>query len=115
MRFFLLLCRYWVLLALVLLCGHIALNNQAVVPVNLPPLIQHISIDAYLAYAGFLFIGATLTVIFFGLDSVKKSFQIRKLSKQVEELKKEIEDKPLLSVNTGSEIAPLSDGELNPV
>ena len=54
-------------------------------------------------------------MIFFGLDSVKKSFQIRKLSKQVEELKKEIEDKPLLSVNTGSEIAPLSDGELNPV
>ncbi len=113
MRFFLLLFRFWLLLAFILMTGVIAIYNQEIVPLSLPPVIQHISLPAFQVYSGFLMLGATLTVIFFGLDSMKKSLQIRKLQKQIKDL--EETSKPELTVSTSSDLTPLKDSELNPV
>jgi len=108
MKFIMQLFRFWLLLALILMTGALALFNQEIISVSLPPLIQQISVPSYQAYAGFLFIGSTLTLVFFGIDSLKQALTIRNLRKKVSEL--ELLNRPeKMRMNNSEDVNPHSE------
>jgi uncharacterized integral membrane protein len=86
MGFVVKLVRFWVLLVFAVSTGYFAIYNQDKVALKLPPWIEHISVPAYAAFATFFLFGAIVVTVFFGLDSMRKTFEIRRLNKQVREL-----------------------------
>ena len=80
------LFRFWVLLIFAVSTGYFAIYNQDHVALKLPPWIEHISVPAYGAFATFFLFGAAVVTLFFGVDSMRKSVQIRRLNKQLREL-----------------------------
>ena len=86
MRFIIQLTRFWLLFVLIAATGYIAIYNKETVPVVLPGLIQQNHFPAYAVFAASAIFGATITVLFFGLDYLKRAVEIRKLKKRIAEL-----------------------------
>jgi len=83
MRFLSRVARFWLLFALVSISIYFAIYNQDRVHMRLPPLLDHITVPAYMAFGACFLLGALLTTLFHALDSVKKTLEIRRLRKQL--------------------------------
>ena len=83
MRFLSRVARFWLLFAFVGISIYFAIYNQDRVHMQLPPLLDHITVPAYMAFGACFLLGALLTTLFHALDSVKKTVEIRRLRKQL--------------------------------
>jgi len=74
----------------VVVCVFFGLNNQAPISVNLNPLLANdITMEAYRIHFASFLIGASFAIFFFGFEYVRKSLEIRKLSKKLQKFEEE--------------------------
>jgi hypothetical protein len=83
MTFILRLARFWVLLVFIGLSGYVAYYNRGEVELSLPPLLYQQNYSTYVAFMAAFLLGATVVLVFFGLDYMKRSLEILKLKPRV--------------------------------
>jgi len=86
MRFLHRLLKIALLLAFVLLGGYLGLYNQERVGMSFPPLIEHLSLPSYVAFLAFFALGILAASLYFSIDGLRKTFEIRRLAKQIRAL-----------------------------
>lgn len=101
--------KFWLILAFLGSGAYFAHFNREHVGLQLPPWIEHVTLPAYLVYGGSFLVGTLVTSLFFGIDNLRKTFEIRRLQRRVREL----EPAPLTSA-AGSPLsaAPLTQEPL---
>lgn len=83
MSYYYKIIKFLLLLILIGFAGLFALNNQFTLTLDLYPLLEEIRLPAYIAlYIGF-FLGAGMSMLFFGVEYLSKSVQIRSLHKEL--------------------------------
>lgn len=94
MRLLATLAKAWLIVLFVVLLGYLAIYDQEHVSLHLPPWIEHITLPAYAMYMGFFLLGMVASGLFFGVSSLRKSFEIRRLNKRLKELEPQEPDHP---------------------
>lgn len=80
------LAKFWLLLAFVGSSGYFGYFNRDRIVVNAPPWMDQVAVPAYSAYMSMFLLGAFVTCVYLGMDSFRKSMEIRRLSRRVREL-----------------------------
>ena len=81
------LIQFWLILALVSISAYFGYSNGHSIDIQLPIIFEGtLSIPAYKLFIGSILLGAMLTSLHFGFDSMKKSLTIRRLKKQIKQL-----------------------------
>lgn len=80
------LAKFWLLLGFVGTSGYFGYFNRDRIVISAPPWMDQVSVPAYSAYMTMFLIGAAVTCIYLGLDTVKKSMEIRRLTRRLREL-----------------------------
>jgi len=78
--------KFWLILLMIVLSVYVAYFNRTFIPISLPPFIESMNLPAFLVYIVWLMTGSLLTWGFLGVDLLKKSWKIRRLTKQVRDL-----------------------------
>lgn len=86
MAFLTKLLRFWFFGAFLILAIWFALSNQERYAISLKPWIEHISLPAWIVVTGSFALGAVLASVAFGVDSLGKAMQIRRLTKTLRDV-----------------------------
>ena len=78
--------KFWLVVVMMILALYVSYFNRTFIPISLPPVVESMNLPAFVIYLAWLATGCAMTWFFLGIDLLKKSWQIRKLSKQVREL-----------------------------
>jgi uncharacterized integral membrane protein len=81
------IARFWLILVAALFCGYVAVYNKEPITLALPPWIDHVTVPAYTGLAAAFLGGATLALVAFSTELLVKTLKIRRLSRQVKDLK----------------------------
>jgi uncharacterized membrane protein YciS (DUF1049 family) len=104
--------RFWVLLAFIIVAVFFSLNNQNQISVDLSPMLKsEITTNAYRVYFTSFLIGATVTILFFGYENIRKSIMIRGLRKEIRELEAQVPQQEMMPL---SNMSRLSENEIVP-
>ena len=88
MEFIKKLSSFWLLLLLVGAASYFSAHNLERIYVNIPHF-GEFKMRAAVAFMFCFLTGATVTVVYFGWDSVKKSVQVRRMQKRINKLEQE--------------------------
>ena len=88
------IAKFWVLWVFVILSLYLAYYNQERVGLSLEPWIEHINLPGYLVHLAFFLLGAAVMTCYFLIDSLKKTLEIRRLTRRLRELDPEIQTLP---------------------
>lgn len=79
------LLKFWFIAVFFVVGLWFALSNQERYVVSFKPWIQHISLPAYAIVMGAFLLGALMASAAFGIDSLRKTMEIRRLKKALSE------------------------------
>ena len=85
MEFMKRMTQYWLLLVVVLFWGFVGAFNTDSLYVHIP-LLGELKAKAVIIYLTMFLLGCAVTTLYLGLDSLKKSFKIRQLTKEKQKL-----------------------------
>ena len=97
--------KLWVILAFVVIAIYFTVFNQERVHIRMPPWIQQVSVPLFVVEMAFFGAGAMVMTIYFGLESLKKSLEIRRLTKRLKELDPTFDELPATSPTSGGDDA----------
>lgn len=80
------IAKFWVLWVIACLSLYLAYFNQERIGLSLEPWIEHINLPGYLVYMAFFILGAVVMTCYFLIDSLKKTLEIRRLTRRLKEL-----------------------------
>ena len=81
---------FWVILIGFGILGYVCAFNLEWIYVNIPH-VGEFKMRAGIVYLACFILGVSFTVVFFGLDSVKKSLEVHQRNKKIAKLEKKIE------------------------
>lgn len=80
---------FWVILVACALGGYFCLFNLEYMYVNIPH-VAELKVRAAVAFIGCFLAGATVVIIYFGFDAMKKSFIIGQKNRKIKDLERKL-------------------------
>jgi uncharacterized integral membrane protein len=85
------LARFWLFLAAAAFCGYMAMFNKETMTLTFPPWIEHLAVSTYVGMSMAFLTGVTITLIFFGGEIIGRQWHLKRLRKELRELKSQEE------------------------
>lgn len=77
------LAKLWLLLGLLGTTAYFSYFNRERVLISLPPWGESISVPAFAAFLAIFFVGSFVTTIFLGLETARKTLELRRLTRRL--------------------------------
>lgn len=80
------IAKFWLILAFGGSAAYFGYFNRDRISVALPPWIDNVTVPAYAAYICFFMIGAFVTTAYLGMETFRRTMEVRKLRRRVLDL-----------------------------